>query len=63
MEEKVKELMLDELDKAYEALSRYKFYMFGYHAAAWVRYNKLLTKPLPNPFAPIVQAARSQKRP
>jgi len=62
MEEKLKEMMRDDLDKAYEALSRYKFYMFGYYAAAWVRYNKLLAKPLPNPFAPLVQAARAQKR-
>jgi hypothetical protein len=28
--------------KAWDALARYKFWMFGYHAAAWIKYNDLL---------------------
>jgi hypothetical protein len=27
---------------AIRALAKYKFWMFGYHAASWVKYNRLL---------------------
>lgn len=30
--------------KAWKALAGYKFFMFGYWAAAWVKYNQLLPK-------------------
>jgi len=46
--------------KAFRALAGYKFYMFGYWAAAWVKYNALLPKPMKagNPFKGLVGAAR-----
>ena len=47
--------------KAFDALSRYKFLMFGYWAATWVKLNKLDPRPLPNPFSDFVKLARKEK--
>jgi hypothetical protein len=58
--EKILEAMADAEQKAWEALSGYKFWMFGYHAARWINYNKLLEKSLPNPFKETVQLARNK---
>ena len=46
--------------KAWASLSGYKFWMFGYHAAAWVQLNQLVDKAdrLNNPFRALVHAAR-----
>lgn len=47
-------------DKAIDALSRYKFWMFGYWAAVWVGLNHHLRQigaGEPNPFAEIVKTA------
>lgn len=44
--------------KAWDALARYKFWMFGYHAADWVKLNRRLPGRRPNPFARLVAAAR-----
>lgn len=48
--------------KAWDALSRYKFYMFGYHAASWVKYNQLLPQGArdSNPFGELILAARNK---
>jgi len=54
------EQMADAEQKAWEALSGYKFWMFGYHAARWVNYNKLLPNKRPNPFAEAVVLARNK---
>lgn len=46
--------------KAWDSLSRYKFMMFGYHAACWVKFNRLLSKEFPrvkNPFKVLVDLA------
>lgn len=56
--------IVDRREAAYEsairALAKYKFWMFGYHAAAWVKYNQLL-KGTPwhqgNPFNGFVRLA------
>jgi len=48
-------------EKAIQALAGYKFLMFGYWAAEWVKLNKLDPKPLPNPFKGLVQAGREMK--
>ena len=52
----------ESIEKAWEALSGYKFWMFGYHAAAWVRYNQLLppNERRKNPFIDAVKLARSK---
>jgi len=47
--------------KAHDALSRYKFQMFGYWAAIWVHLNKIGGFKRPNPFAPYVLQARKLK--
>lgn len=50
---------LDEAEvKAWESLGRYKFQMFGYWAAWWVKLNKLGQFKRPNPWSGLVQTAR-----
>jgi len=61
MEERIKDMMKVEEAKAWKSLAGYKFYMFGYHAAAWVKLNQLLPKPLPNPFRNLVRLALPYK--
>lgn len=58
--ELVKELDLAE-EKAWEALSRYKFQMFGYWAAIWVHLNRIGGFRRSNPWAGLVQGARSHR--
>jgi hypothetical protein len=60
---KIFEKMDESEKKAIDALSRYKFWMFGYHAAAWIKYNQLLPKGMQkkNPFRPLVQEATRMK--
>lgn len=53
---------LDEADrKAWEALARYKFQMFGYWASVWVHLNKISGQNRQNPWKPIVHEARRLK--
>lgn len=50
--------------KAWAALAGYKFWMFGYWAATWVKYNQLLPNDglrKPNPFKGLVAIARDEK--
>lgn len=47
--------------KAIDALSRYKFAMFGYWAGIWVHLNKIEGKKRPSPFKALVHTARSIK--
>lgn len=56
------ETELDEAEhKAWDALSRYKFWMFGYHAAIWVHLNRIGEFRRPNPWAKLVTEAREKK--
>ena len=59
MKFKIMEAMETAEHQAWKALAGYKFWMFGYHAAAWVKYNRLLDKPdrLANPFRSAVKLA------
>ena len=51
---------LDEAEaKAWEALRRYKFQMFGYWAAIWVHLNRISGERRPNPWRELVQHARA----
>ena len=52
------EIKQEALENAIDSLARYKFMMFGYWAAIWVRLNSIDTKKEPNPFRPLVQEAR-----
>ncbi len=47
--------------KAFDSLAKYKFIMFGYHAAMWVTLNKLDTHRESNPFTSLVLLARGTK--
>jgi len=58
--DKILDAMVDAERKAWEALSGYKFWMFGYHAGRWVNYNNLLSSKLPNPFKDAVILARNK---
>lgn len=58
IESKISEQMEDSIKKALEALGGYKFWMFGYHAARWVNYNRLVGGKNGNPFKEFVLLAR-----
>lgn len=58
MESTIKSAMAEAEVKAVDSLARYKFLMFGYHAAQWVTLNKLLNKKQPNPFRGFVKMSR-----
>lgn len=62
-ENKIIELMGEAERKAWRALEGYKFWMFGYHASAWVKYNQLLEEPFGNPFRGLVGYAREAEKP
>lgn len=47
--------------KAWDALARYKFQMFGYWAAIWVHLNRIGHFRRPNPWAGLVVDARAQR--
>lgn len=49
-EVKILTAMQEAEQKAWKSLAGYKFYMFGYWAGAWVKYNNLLPRARPNPF-------------
>lgn len=46
--------------KAFDALSRYKFAMFGYWAAIWVHWNRAGNAKKSNPFRGLVHAAKTR---
>lgn len=48
--------------KAWDALSRYKFWMFGYWAAIWVYLNRLAPAGRRSPWRALVHAAREHLR-
>lgn len=56
------EKLLREMDeaeaKAWDALRRYKFLMFGYWAAWWVKLNRIAGTKRPSPFKRLVEFAR-----
>jgi len=53
--------ILDAEKKAIDALSRYKFMMFGYWAGVWVHLNRISSQKRKNPFLKIVKLARELK--
>ena len=58
MKEKILEEMNEAERKAWDSLARYKFFMFGYWASHWVKYNRLGGFNRPNPFKNLVQTAK-----
>jgi hypothetical protein len=49
-----------ERQKAIDALGRYKFWMFGYHASGWVKLSRLCGCKHANPFSAFVKMARKE---
>jgi hypothetical protein len=60
--DKLEVALLEAETKAWDALGRYKFQMFGYWAAIWVHLNRVSGGGRPNPFAPAVHLARGLHR-
>lgn len=62
---KAHDKLVEELNeaehKAIDALSRYKFNMFGYWAGIWVHLNRISGLNRPNPFKELVKKAREMK--
>ncbi len=59
--ERITEELQEAEDKAWDALGRYKFQMFGYWAAIWVHLNRIGGFHHPNPWTDLVRAARAEK--
>ena len=55
---KMQEEMDEAATKALDALSRYKFVMFGYWAGVWVHLNRCSGFHKPNPFTDFVKLAK-----
>ena len=47
--------------RAIDALSRYKFMLFGYWAAIWVHLNRIEGNKRPNPFRAFVDLAKEHE--
>ena len=64
-ESEIQRRLREELDhaewKAIDALSRYKFEMFGYWAGIWVHLNRVSGLKRRNPFGFAVKAAKAEK--
>ncbi|NOZ67985.1 MAG: hypothetical protein GXP46_01750 [Deferribacteres bacterium] len=58
----IEEKLAEAERKAWDALGRYKFLMFGYWAAIWVHMNSMSPAKRSNPFNRLVQMAREAKR-
>ena len=63
IEDKLRAELKEAEDKAWDALARYKFQMFGYWAAIWVHLNRVGGFKLPNPFKDAVNLARQRNKP
>lgn len=59
----IKEAKTQAKQKALDSLAKYKFQMFGYHAALWTTLNRLDDNLEPNPFSSLVTLARILKEP
>lgn len=60
-DERMSSEIADAERKAWDALARYKFWMFGYWAAIWVHLNRVSGAKLQNPFRELVRFARNRK--
>lgn len=56
--EKLRTAIIEAEEKAWNALARYKFMMFGYWAAIWVHLNNLSGERRPNPWKKVVAIAK-----
>lgn len=63
IEDKLKVELAEAETKAWDALARYKFQMFGYWAAIWVHLNRVGGFKLPSPFKAAVVLAKNRNKP
>ncbi|KKM93645.1 hypothetical protein LCGC14_1206320 [marine sediment metagenome] len=56
----MEEAIIEAETKAWEALARYKFHMFGYWSAIWVHLNKISGEKRPNPWKKLVDIAKKE---
>lgn len=61
LEERLQADLAEAECKAWDALSRYKFWMFGYWAADWVKINRRLPGRRQNPFTRLVALAKTRR--
>jgi hypothetical protein len=61
MKERIQRDMDEAERKAWDALSRYKFQMFGYWAAIWVHMNRIGEFRRPNPWRQLVGFAKESE--
>lgn len=61
MDNRILEEIAQAEAKAWDALSRYKFQMFGYWAAIWVHLNRIGGYNRPNPWKGLVLTARAKR--
>lgn len=64
MSTEIQKALTEAERKAWDSLARYKFLMFGYHAAQWVTLNRLAPGGIkkPNPFRALVKSARTKTK-
>ena len=60
MEEKIIAEMEEAERKAWDALARYKFQVFGYWSGIWIHLNRISGLKKPNPFKDLVALARTR---
>lgn len=60
MEEKIIAGMEEAERKAWDALARYKFQVFGYWSGIWIHLNRISGLKKPNPFKDLVILARTR---
>jgi len=62
MEEKIIAEMEEAERKAWDALARYKFQVFGYWSGIWIHLNRISGLKKPNPFKDLVTLARARNQ-
>jgi hypothetical protein len=60
IEESLQRELAEAEQKAWDALGRYKFQMFGYCSAIWVHLNRIGDFKRPNPWKELERAARGK---
>lgn len=61
LEQRLRNDLAESEAKAWDSLARYKFFMFGYHAADVVKLQRRLGLKRGNPFKGLVDLARTQQ--
>lgn len=60
--DRLREELAEAERKAWDALGRYKFQMFGYWAGVWVHLNRISGDRRPNPWKLLVLTSRVRRK-